>query len=61
MTEKTCKGCSYYKLKVIDIFPFEHCYKHNWDNKKPNDFVRCDSYTTSKFILIKTFIKSIFR
>jgi hypothetical protein len=61
MTKKTCIGCSYYELTCIDIFPFEYCYKHNKKNKKPNDFIRCDSYTTSKLIKVKVLIKSIRR
>lgn len=60
MTEKHCKGCSYYELTVIDIFPFEYCYKHHKKNKKPNDFVRCADYTNSKWIKLKVFLKSLF-
>ena len=59
MTKKSCRGCSYYDLFVIDMFPFEHCYKHNWSNKKPMDFRRCEYYTTSKWVRIKVLIKSI--
>ena len=59
MTEKSCRGCSYYELYVIDIFPLEHCHKHDWNNKEPLDFHRCEDYTTSKWIRIKTLIKSI--
>ena len=60
MTEKTCVGCSYYELTVLNILPFEYCHKHKWSNKKPNDFVRCNDYTTSKWIRIKIWIKILF-
>lgn len=61
MIKKICNGCSYYELTVMDIFPFEYCYKHYEGNKKPNDFVGCDSYTTSMWIKFKVLIKSIKR
>lgn len=55
----SCYGCSYYELAVINAFPYEHCYKHHWHNEKPCDFERCDCYTTSRWIKLKTEIKSI--
>ena len=59
MIKKHCSGCSYYELTVMHIFPFEYCYKHHKKNRKPTDFVRCESYTTSKWIKLKVFLKSM--
>ena len=61
MTKKTCNGCSYHELTVGHIFPFEYCYRYNKKNEEYNDFVRCDSYTISKWIKFKVLIKSIKR
>lgn len=57
--KESCHGCSYYELTVLWIFPYEYCYKHDWENIEPSDFHRCRYYTTNKWIAFKTFLKSV--